>query len=61
MPYDHAVIKRYFNSLKNQCSNHYLFESKAMMDSILDTYAFDWYNTKRPHTFKGGLPPVSIT
>lgn len=41
-PYDNAVMERYFNSLKHECSNHYLFESKAMMDSIRDTYAFNW-------------------
>lgn len=59
-PYDNAVMERYFNSLKNECTNHYQFETKDALDKIINKYSFDWYNTRRPHTFNGGLPPLLV-
>lgn len=31
-PYDNAVMERYFNTLKHECTNHYSFTTKERMD-----------------------------
>lgn len=57
-PYDNAVMERYFNTLKYECVYQYEFHTKEKMDEIIHTFAFEYYNKKRPHTYNNGLPPI---
>ncbi len=59
-PYDNAVMERYFNTLKHECTNHYTFTTKERMDEIMDKFEEDWYNSQRPHTYNNGLAPNQV-
>lgn len=59
-PYDNAVMERYFNTLKHECTNHNSFTTKERMDSIMNDFEQKWYNSKRTHTYNNGLSPNQI-
>ncbi|CAM4169854.1 Integrase catalytic domain-containing protein [Erysipelothrix aquatica] len=59
-PYDNALMERYFNTLKHECTNHYTFTIKERMDSIINDLEQKWYNSKRPHTYNNGLSPSQV-
>ncbi len=59
-PYDNAVMERYFNTLKHECTNHYSFTTKERMDSTIFDFEENWYNSQRPHTFNNGKPPYQV-
>lgn len=59
-PYDNAVIERYFNTLKHECTNHYNFRTKEKMDEVMNKFEENWYNAERPHTYNNGLAPNQV-
>ncbi|WP_341769129.1 IS3 family transposase [Erysipelothrix anatis] len=59
-PYDNAVMERYFNTLKHECTNHNSFTTEERMDSIMNDFEQKWYNSKRTHTYNNGLSPNQI-
>lgn len=56
-PYDNAPMERYYNTLKNEHTNLFLFKTKEDLDVSVSDFAYGWYNHVRPHTYNGGLPP----
>ncbi len=60
-PYDNAVMERYFNTLKYECLNLYIFNELQAIESTINEFVYGWYNTLRPHTYNGAKPPVVAT
>ena len=55
-PYDNAPMERYFNTLKNECTNLYEFETEEALYQKGEEFAYVDYNHVRPHSFNG-YPP----
>ena len=56
-PYDNAPMERYFNTLKNECTNLYDFETEEALYQKVEEFAYVDYNHLRPHTFNGYRTP----
>lgn len=56
-PYDNAPMGRYFNTLKNECTNFYEFATEKALYRIVEEFAYVDYNHVRPHSFNGYLTP----
>ena len=52
-PYDIAPIERYFNILKNECTNLYEFRTEEALYQTVEEFAYVTYNHVRPHSFNG--------
>ena len=52
-PYDNAPMERYFNTLKNECTNLYEFETEEALYQKVEEFAYVDYNHVRPHSFNG--------
>ena len=50
-PYDNAPMERYFNTLKNECTNLYVFQTEAELYEKVEEYAYVTYNHVRPHSY----------
>ena len=57
-PFDNAPMERYFNTLKNECTNLFVFKTESEIDTAIADFAYGWYNRVRPHTYNRGLPPI---
>lgn len=47
-PYDNAPMERYFNTLKNECTNLYDFRTEEQLYQIVEEFAYATYNHARP-------------
>lgn len=56
-PYDNAPMERYFNTLKNECTNLYEFSTDEELYKTVEEYAYVTYNYVRPHSFNGYKTP----
>ncbi len=56
-PYDNAPMKRYFNTLKNECTNLYEFRKEEDLYQTVEEFAYVQYNHVRPHSFNGYRTP----
>ena len=56
-PYDNAPMERYFNTLKNECTNLYEFKTEEMLYQIIEEFAYVEYNYVRPHSYNGYVTP----
>ena len=56
-PYDNAPMERYFNTLKNECTNLYEFPTEESLYQKVEEYAYVVYNHVRPHSFNGYQTP----
>ncbi len=56
-PYDNAPMERYFNTLKNECTNLYDFQTEEALYNIVEEFAYVQYNHVRPHSFNGYQTP----
>ena len=56
-PYDNAPMERYFNTLKNECTNLYEFETEEALYQKVEEFAYVDYNHVRPHSFNGYRTP----
>lgn len=52
-PYDNAPMERYFNTLKNECTNLYEFETEEALYQTVDDFSYVEYNYVRPHSYNG--------
>ena len=52
-PYDNAPMERYFNTLKNECTNLYEFRTEEALYQAVEEFAYVSYNHVRPHSFNG--------
>ena len=56
-PYDNAPMERYFNTLKNECTNLYEFTTEEALYQKVEEFAYVDYNHVRPHSFNGYRKP----
>lgn len=56
-PYDNAPMERYFNTLKNECTNLYDFQTEEALYKTVEEFAYIQYNHVRPHSFNGYRTP----
>ena len=56
-PYDNAPMERYFNTLKNECTNLYEFETEEALYQAVDDFSYVEYNYVRPHSYNGYATP----
>lgn len=56
-PYDNAPMERYFNTLKNECTNLYEFRSEEDLYQTVEEFAYVTYNYIRPHSHNGYRTP----
>ncbi len=56
-PYDNAPMERYFNTLKNECTNLYEFDSENALYQTVEEFAYVDYNHVRPHSFNNYRTP----
>lgn len=59
-PYDNAPMERFFNTLKQELIYLYEFQNRESLEFAINEYIFGWYNTERPHTYNGGVPPSHV-
>ena len=56
-PYDNAPMERYFNTLKNECTNLYDFQTEESLYEAVEEFAYVSYNHVRPHSYNGYRTP----
>jgi len=56
-PYDNAPMERYFNTLKNECTNLYGFRTEGELYQAVEEFAYVTYNHVRPHSYNGYRTP----
>ncbi len=56
-PCDNAPMERYFNTLKNECTNLYEFQTEEALYQAVEEFAYVSYNHIRPHSFNGYRTP----
>ena len=56
-PYDNAPMERYFNTLKNECTSLYEFETEEALYQAIDDFSYVEYNYVRPHSYNGYATP----
>lgn len=56
-PYDNAPMERYFNTLKNECTNLYEFRTEEDLYRTVEEFAYTTYNHVRPHSYNGYRTP----
>ena len=56
-PYDNAPMERYFNTLKNECTNLHEFKTEEALYQTVEEFAYVEYNYVRPHSYNGYATP----
>lgn len=56
-PYANAPMERYFNTLKNECTNLYEFQTEEALYQAVEEFAYVIYNRGRPHSYNGYRTP----
>jgi transposase InsO family protein len=56
-PYDNAPMERYFNTLKNECTNLFEFKTEEALYQAVDEFAYVDYNYVRPHSYNSYKTP----
>ena len=56
-PYDNAPMERYFNTLKNECTNLYKFQTEESLYQTVEEFAYVTYNHVRPHSYNDYRTP----
>ena len=56
-PYDNAPMERYFNTLKNECTNLYEFQAEEALYQRVEEFAYVRYNHVRPHSYNNYCTP----
>ena len=50
-------MERYFNTLKNECTNLYEFTTEETLYQKVEEFAYVDYNHVRPHSYNGYRTP----
>lgn len=58
-PYDNTPMKRFYNTLKNECFNLF-FYSLDELDREIYEFVYVKYNHVRPHSYNGELTPYAV-
>lgn len=56
-PYDNAPMERYFNTLKNECTNLYEFRTEEKLYRTVEEFAYVTYNHVRLHSYNDYRTP----
>ena len=56
-PYDNAPMERYFNTLKNECTNLHEFRTEESLYQMVEEFAYVKYNYVRRHSFNNYATP----
>ncbi len=56
-PYDNAPMERYFNTLKNECTNLHEYQTEEQLYRAVEEFAYVHYNYVRPHSYNGYRTP----
>lgn len=56
-PYDNAPMERYFNTLKNECTNLHEYKTEGQLYQAVADFAYVTYNHVRPHSYNGYKTP----
>ncbi len=56
-PYDDAPMERYFNTLKNECTNLYEIQTEEALYRTVEEFSYITYNHVRPHSYNGYRTP----
>ena len=56
-PYDNAPMERYFNTLKNECTNLYEFRTEEQLYQTVEEFAYVTYKHVRPQSYNGYRTP----
>ena len=56
-PYDDAPMERYFNTLKNECTNLYEYDKEDALYQAVEEFAYVEYNYVRPHSYNDYATP----
>jgi len=56
--WDNAVAESFFHSLKTECTNHEIFETRAQANQKIFEYIEVFYNRERMHSSNNYLSPV---
>ena len=56
-PYDNVPMERYFNTLKNECTNLYEFREEPDLYQTVEEFAYVTYKHMRPHSYNGYRTP----
>ena len=59
-PYDNAPMERYFNTLKNECTNLYRFWTEDDLYCTVDEFAYVTCNHVRPHSYNHYRTPFQV-
>lgn len=59
-PYDNAPMERYFNTLKNECTNLYEFRTEQELYQTVEEFAYVTYNHVRPHSYNSYRTPCQV-
>lgn len=59
-PYDNAPMERYFNTIKNECTNLYEFRTEEELYRTVEEFAYVTYNHVRPHSYNGYRTPYQV-
>ena len=59
-PYDNAPVERYFNTLKDECTNLYDFATEEALYQTVEEFACVIYNHVRPHSYNGYQTPYEV-
>ena len=60
-PYDNAPMERYFNTLKNECTNLHEFRTEEQMYQTVEEFAYAAYNHVRPPFLQRVQDPLRST
>ena len=56
-PYDNAPMERYFNTLKNECTDLYDLRTEEELYQAVEEFAYVQYNHVRPHSYNSYKTP----
>jgi len=58
-PYDNAPMERFYNTLKHEFTNLFVFKTNSDIDIAVNEFSYGWYNHVRPHSYNRGRTPSS--
>ena len=56
-PYDNAPMERYFNTLKNECTNLYEYDKEEALYQAVEEFAYVEYKYVLPHSYNDYATP----
>jgi transposase InsO family protein len=56
-PYDNAPMERYFNMLKNECTNLFEFKIEEVLYQTVEEFTYVNYNYVLLHSYNGYIIP----